>query len=470
MNESLYEAQRHIPVTAECDVCVVGGGCTGVFAAVTAARRGVRVCLVECNGFFGGVATAGLVNIWHTLLDERLERQIIGGLTTEVIERLRKRNAIVERRLAPNAHYHFGEDDRPNPARENVNTLLNTEELKIELDELVVEAGVRPFLHARFCGVIAGNGHPEAVVIEDKSGRRGIRASIFIDASGDGDFVARAGLGWTRRETLMPPTACARIRGIGAVKAQNPGFDLQAAAFDPRHPKALPPGFLWCSQAVGGNDELMVAGTRISGCDGADADQLTRAEIEGRRQVRAICDILRENFAGGEQVSLAAVPAYIGLRETRKAQCLHTLTGDELLNGVPFPDAVANGTYPVDVHYSDKPGIVWRRLDGTETYFPDKGPALHSRWRDPLPHNPSFYQIPYRCLVPRNARNVLVAGRIIDTDAAAFGATRVMVNCNQTGEAAGVAAVLALRAGVSVADVDAGNLRRALTKGGAIVL
>ncbi|MBM4047583.1 MAG: FAD-dependent oxidoreductase, partial [Planctomycetes bacterium] len=130
--DTIREEAREIPVVATCDVCVVGGSCTGVFAAVRAAQLGAKACLVENNGFFGGVATAGLVNLWHSLYDTTGKRQIIAGLTAEMLDRLRRRGAAVQRGTVPE-HYE-----------------LNPAELVLELDALVTEAGVQPFLHTRF--------------------------------------------------------------------------------------------------------------------------------------------------------------------------------------------------------------------------------------------------------------------------------------------------------------------------------
>jgi hypothetical protein len=240
--------------------------------------------------------------------------------------------------------------------------------------------------------------------------------------------------------------------------------------FDPRLPGALAKGFLWSAKNVGSHDDTMVAGTRVNGANCADADQLTQAEIEGRRQARRICDLLRQHVRGGNCVSLAQLPAYIGIRETRHAECLHQLTETEVLTGVRFPDAVANGSYRVDVHHSDKAGLTFRYLDGAEIYVDQDGAHVRGRWREPQAVNPTFYQIPYRSLVPRGATNVLVAGRLTDADRGAYGAIRVMVNCNQTGEAAGVAAWLALQHGVPVARVDAAELRQTLAAGGSAIL
>ncbi|NLY02202.1 MAG: FAD-dependent oxidoreductase [Rhodopirellula sp.] len=450
---TIREEARQTPVIADCDLCVVGGSCTGVFAAVAAARLGATVALVENMGYFGGVATLSLVNIWHSIFDTSGQRQIIAGLTTEVVERLRRRHAVNSHEPSRSRHFVF-----------------NSAELAIELDELVQEANVRSFLHTRFVEPIVVEGRVVAAVIEDKSGRRAIRAKSFIDASGDGDLVARAGLPTRRDSEIQPPTTCAILFGLDEVSRRNKGFNLGQAVFDPSVPEALANGFLWAAEVPGLPGARMVAGTRVHSADCSDADQLTRAEIEGRRQVRAISDIVRNHYAGGDAIALAALPARIGIRESRHAQCLHTLTEAEVLTGKRFADAVANGTYRVDIHYPDRPGLVFRYLDGTEEYVCPGQPTKKGRWRDPTAEDPTFYQIPYASLVPRGAKNVLVAGRLLDADRGAFGAARVMVNCNQMGQAAGTAAAIAVRQGIDVCDVSAEELRRTLKEQGAMVV
>jgi TolB-like protein len=451
--EPVLEPARSVPVAGEADVCVVGGSCTGAFAAVAAARRGARVALVEAQGMLGGTATSGLVAVWHSLLDARFERQIIAGLTAEIIERLDRRGALV--RLGRNASLAF---------------TFNPAELAIELDRLAAEAGVRVFLHGRFAAPALEDGRVAAAVIEDKSGRRAVRARFFVDASGDGDLVQRAGLGCRTMDDLQPPTTCAVLRGLAALRAKNPGFSINAAVFDPKFEGALDRGFLWTAELPLGDDMTLVAGTRVNGADCSDADQLTRAETEGRAQVRRIVDLLRKNFAGGEELRLAALPGHIGVRQTRQILGRHRLTEQEVLAGTRFPDAIANGSYRVDVHHNDRAGITFRYLDGREVFCRADGTHQRGRWRPEQSEDPTFYQVPYRALVPEGSRNVLAAGRLLDADRGAFGAVRVMVNCNQTGEAAGVAAWLALDSGRDAGEIDAGKLRAELSAGGAAVI
>jgi hypothetical protein len=390
---------------------------------VAAARLGAKVALIESNGFFGGVATASLVNIWHSLADRTRKKQIIAGLTAEVIDRLRRRDAVTGRYT------------------------LNTEMLKLELDSMVTKAGIRPFLHTLFVAPIVENGRMIAAVIEDKSGRRAIRAKQFIDATGDADVITRMGLEVYARKNVQPPTMCCVLRGVREIRKTHRGFNVHRAIFDKKYPQALKKGFAWLATVPGATDHIMLAGTRVFGANCSDADQLTRAEMEGRRQVRAVCDLLREHFMDSKGVPLAWLPAKIGIRETRHARCLHTLTVDEILSGKRFDDAIGNGTYPVDIHSATGAGVKFRHL------------------KDAL-----FYQIPFSSLVPRGAKNVLVAGRSIDADEGAFGAVRVMVNCNQMGQAAGAAAWLALDSSKNVDKLDVAKLRATLKKQGAIVV
>ncbi len=423
--------------------------------SIALARRGARVAIVENQGFFGGMATAALIGVWHSTLDTEFRQTIIAGLTAEVIVRLRRRDAVLHTKNNPSKAY-----------------ILSTPELQIELDRMIGEAGVRPFLHARFAAPLVRAGRLTAAVIEDKSGRRAIRARYFVDASGDGDLIARLGIPCRRLRDLQPPTTAAILRGLDTLGRKNPKFSLGRTVFDPALPGSLPPGFLWDAEVVGQRGCRLVVGTRVPGADCSDADQLTRAEIEGRRQVRAMVDLLHDQAPGGCAIALAALPAHIGVRETRHANCLHRLTAKELLTGRRFPDAIANGSYRVDVHHSGKPGIAFRYLNGREVYIEPNGAGREGRWRPETATNPLFYQIPYRSLVPRGplTANVLVAGRLMDADRGAYGAVRVIVNCNQTGEAAGTAAFLALDGGLPVAKVNPDALRRALAAGGAAVM
>jgi len=451
--KTIEEPARKIPVVDDFDLCVVGGGSAGVFAAVRAARLGAKVALVENNGFFGGVATASLVNVWHSIFNTTGEKRIIGGLTVEVLEELKTRGA---------AKIYLATQSR--------GADFNGAEMILELDKLVnSEDGIRPFLHCKFCQALGRDGTMDYAVIEDKSGRAAIKSRYFIDATGDGDVVARMGFGWRKVEDLQPPTTCALMQGIKEAEKKS-GLSYRDEIFKNKYAQTLKHGFVWDSPVPNVEGVMMVAGSRINSADCSVADELTAAEFEGRRQVRAIRDIIHNNFQGGRAVELVSLPTKIGIRQSRQADCLHRLKEEEVLEGVRFEDAIANGSYRVDVHHSDKPGLTFRYLDGTEVYSVPGKKSVKRRWRPKRRENPTFYQIPYRSLVPKDSKNVLVTGRVIDADRGAFGAVRVMVNGNQTGEAVGTACVLAMRAGVDVADVDTNKLRAALAEGGSVII
>ncbi|HEY9249995.1 MAG TPA: FAD-dependent oxidoreductase, partial [Rariglobus sp.] len=262
---------------------------------------------------------------------------------------------------------------------------------------------------------------------------------------------------------LQPATACARFSGWDTLGETAGRLGELLLTRGPAHD--LPPTFAWGCR-VPGAATYMLAATRIHGINPAEADDLTQGEIEGRRQVRAIMDILRE-AAPDSRLALEALPSRLGLRESRHIRSPYQLTGDDVLSGRAFDDTIARGSYRVDVHHQDKPGITLRYLDGTEEYCRPGFPTARSRWRPGTPVNPTFYQIPFRSLLPVNGPdNVIVAGRMLDVDPIAHAAVRVMVNMNQTGEAAGVAAVCALETNTPLAALEVQTLRAKLIAGG----
>lgn len=447
MRSFLREPARDIPVVGEYDLCVLGGSCTGLFAAVRAARLGLSVALVERMGCFGGVATLSLVNVWHSPLDETFSRPIFAGLSVELMDRLRTRGAVTERSRSDAWAWAF-----------------NSAEMQAELDALVLEHRIVPRLHTAFAAPWVENDRLQAVIVENKSGRGAIRARFFIDATGDGDLCRRLGLPTYHSRHAQPSTTCALFGHWDNAKTETLGTLVREHGPE----FGLPPAFAW-GVTVPGSRQYMLAATRVTE-DCSDAEGLTRAEIEGRRQVRAICDLFRK-YAPHEAPVLHGLPSRIGIRETRHVRCHHRLTGQEILHGHRFPDAIANGSYRVDIHHRDKPGLTLRYLDGREIYARPGRPGVTSRWRPVTEENPTFYQIPYRCLLPAGPfPNLLAAGRFIDADEEAHGAIRVMVNLNQTGEAAGVAAFLSLRQGVPASEVNPAELRGLLAEGNSLML
>ena len=441
---SRVAAQDRLPVFDDVDICVLGGSCTGVFAAVRAARLGASVALVEQQGCFGGVATGSLVNVWHSLYDTAFQWKIIGGLTDEVIARMKKRNTVdvVDR-------------------NESVGFTFNSQELKIDLDELVLESGIHPYLHTLFSEPYMERDRLSGVIVDSKSGRGIIKARHFVDATGDGDLCVRLGEKSYLHGYIQPPTTCAYLEGFNSreverlIKEHGDEFDLK-------------PGFIWGSALPGTNDR-MIAGTRVLNRDCAEINDLTMAEIEGRRQVRAVMDLVRKY--GESKMGLAGLPSYIGIRESRHVKCRYQVSDDDALYGRRFEDGIANGSYRFDVHHQDKAGVTFRYLDGKEVYNPQNGQKpVWSRWRPEQESSPTFYQIPLRSLIPQKTENVILAGRMLDAAPVAYSGMRVMVNLNQVGEAAGVTAFLAWKKGCAIGDVPPSEVRALLSAGGSVII
>jgi hypothetical protein len=414
VTDVIREQPRDIPVVQACDVCVLGGSCTGVFAAVRAAQLGARVALVEKQAAFGGVATMALVNIWHKLASHKGE-PIIGGLTKLMIDRLSRVGGV-----SGSGHFR-----------------INTQELKIELDRLVLENKVTPYLHTFYAAPVMEGDRVKAVLFENKNGRQAIAADVFVDATGDGDLAKDVGLPFEIREGLQPPTTCAHVSGLpkGAM-----GLALKHC-----EEFGLAADHGWGADIPGSNGVHMAAFLHVFNTNAADAAQLTAGEMEGRRKVRAYMDAARKY--GGEKNSPCLLDlGVLGIRETRSFTANYVLTGEDVISCKRFPDAIANGTYPVDVHDPKTGKFHFTRVKG------------------------DFYQIPLSALVSDAAPNVVLAGRSVSADRTAFGGIRVMVNLNQTGEAAGVTAATAAESQTAVAKVPADTVRKRLADLGAIVV
>ena len=432
----------------EFDVCVVGGSCTGVFAAVRAAAAGMRVALVERNYFFGGTATAGFVPVWHSLFSLDGSRRIVGGYTQQVIERLAAKGL---------ATLHDARDGRS----ESAYCFFNTAALQGELDRMVMEGGGRAFFGASFVAAeVDRPGHVTRAVIEDKSGRRAIAAKFFIDCSGDGDLVARAGF-----ETWMPPrerlqahTLCALVTGVDRLRKKHPKFSFDEL-MKPSSGARLNHVFQWWAPVPGCPETTFLAATRVAACDPTNADDLTHGMFEAREQLgRIVAAANRVLPTDGPGLQVAAVAPELGLRESRHLCGLYRVTGEDVLSGREYPDVIAKGTYRVDIH--EGKGIKFRYLDGREWEMlqdlaTGEIKVRRGRWRPEGP-NPECYQVPYRAIVPKGSENVLAAGRMLDADREAYGALRVMVNCNQMGEAAGAAAAKAVKERLAAPDAYPG--------------
>jgi len=450
-----------VPIKEQADLCVIGGSCTGVFAAVRAARLGAKVVLIEQVNRFGGVASLDFVGIWHSIYDLEGTRQIIGGLSWEMLDRMEHHQGAAPFR-SPSDYRGCG----GNP--------FNTDELTLELDDLVVsEPNIRIYFHTVYTGVIMSESGDriEAVTVYNKSGKFAIQAKRFVDASGDGVLCRDAGVPMRRADAPQSPTSCCRLENFDRlcdpIRNYYPDFADLTEKYRDQFPN-LPCGYAWGTKAPGSSVH-MLAGTRVLNCDCSDADEITRAELESRRQIRAVTDMYRKEFPNAGLV-LQGLPAAIGIREGLHMESMEQVRGDDMLHSRCDPEmTIGCGTYPVDIHCNTDNRIEFFNLDGNHRIYRASTLIQADRW---LPDGEilSFYRIPMKCMIPKKITNLIAAGRMLDADAKAFGALRVMINLNQCGEAAGVAAFLSLDSDEPIQNTNVSQVRKTLGKGGSILV
>jgi hypothetical protein len=344
---------------------------------------------------------------------------------------------------------------------------MNVAELQIVLDEMVKE---HPLIETHFETLFTAvetdlPGHAARVFFEDKAGRHAVSAKVFVDATGDADLVRRTdGLAVWRQEKgdMQGHSLCAILSGAEDVKKAYPDFSFYEV-LKPGRQAGLKHVYCWTDRVVNSPHVTFISGTRISANDPSEPEDLTQALFEGRRQLRLLIDAANRIYplpGGRRGISLLAIAPALGVRESVHIRSLYRVTDQDILHGRRFDDVVARGSYRIDHH--EKAGLTFRYLDGREdvqAYDPETGNVewKHGRWRPETPENPTWYEVPYRSLVPEGSENVIAAGRMLDCSHEAFGALRVMVNCNQMGEAAGRAAARAINEGLPMAEAYPGR-------------
>lgn len=424
----VLEKPRRTPVVADVDVLVVGAGPAGVGAALAAARGGARVLLVERHGMLGGIWTAGLLNPFYDFKRK-------GWLVAEMIQRLEAAGAWADWKGSGS---------------------FDTEVMKITLESLMAEAGVEFWYYSFAVDTIVENGSVRGAIIESKSGREAVLAKVVIDASGDGDVAAHAGapfqLGRLEDGMCQPMTLMFEVTGVKNY-TQNSGEELydQMVRVIAEHdlPVKLPfarVGYAPWVIHFPRPDTADVEATHIYGVSGLDTRQLTHAAVEGRRQAHDLVRVMR-HIAGLEHVQLTQTAPGIGVRECRRIEGQYTLTLDDLRAGRDWPDAITFCGFNVDIH---------------NVQNPDDSAASHG--------TSCAYGIPYRCLLPRTLDNLLVAGRCISGTHEAHASYRVTGTCMAMGQAAGLAAAIAVTEGKPPADLDGTAVRAELVRRGAGML
>lgn len=434
---TITEPARETEVMGEFDVAVAGGGPAGVCAGLAAARRGMRTLLVEQFNCLGGMATSGLHQKIAVFVGSGGAPEIVAGIAREIAERATK---------------DYEADWRSS------GLFVEIEGFKYLLDRMAEESGVEVLFYSQVSDALSDSDRVTGIILNNKSGRFAALAKIVVDCTGDGDVAFRAGCRMMRGRAgdgkTQPLTLMYRVGGVDwprcarywSEDAELRGFCRQAVEKGLMRPwQSQLMGFWWIPTRP---DQVGVNFTHMH-LDGSSAFDLTKASIEGRRQVREAVLAMRELVPGFENSYLIDTAPYVGVRETRRICGEYTLTEEDIRNQTIFHDGIGLGAAFVDIHNVDGPG-----MDAKSGYHLPEG---------------GYYSIPYRTLVPERIENLLVAGRCHSATHEAAGSTRWMSQCMVMGQAAGTAAALAVESRTVPRLIDINALRQALLADGAIL-
>lgn len=414
--------EKNIPVVGRYDVVVCGGGPAGFIAAIAAARKGASVALVEQYGFLGGMATTSYVAPLSVFTYKG--RKVIGGIPWEFIERLEELGGgLIEKPLG--------------------NVAFDPELYKLLCQRMVLEAGVKLYLHSYLSGCVCGDGRISQVIIENKSGSQALEAAVFIDCTGDADLAYMAGVPMQDKSgrPLQPMSSYFILNGVDtdspmvreAMHHNKQGencycLPMRKKMLELQEELDIPDfgGPWYCTTLHDGCVAVNV--TRVS-ADACDAEQLSAAECSLREDCFRMAGIFRKLFPEFRNCYVASVAVNGGVRETRNIKGMHVISAQEYLNAFHYEDSISRGAHPIDIHAS-------------------KGASQSVTFLE----EPAY--VPYRALIAEGFPNLLVAGRCLSADRVAFASLRVQASCMGSGQAAGVAAALASASGVAVQDVD----------------
>ncbi len=451
-NNTITEPARETPIYKETDVLVVGGGPAGIMAALAAAESGVKVTLVEGRSHVGGNLTIGLPILGFLSQKKEL---IIKGLPQKLMDRMKALDAASDHQACP-LHVSL--------------TIIDPEMVKTVALDMLLQAGVDVQFYSMFADAIVEDDVIKGCIFQCKGRREAILARRVIDCTGDADVTFQAGAPCEKGDAnggMQPPTLMFRIDNVDTDKlrqsiAGEPG-DYQMDFIPPdyfgKNSRFITVGLRNLIQKaradgipVPTDRTIIITGirrgeawinmTRVKDIDGSDSHSLTQGEITARKQIEGIAKYLINYVPGFENAWFSMTAPFLGIRETRRVTGRYMLNRDDLLSCRKFDDAVAVGSYPIDIHRPND-------NDCTLEWCGD------------------CYDIPYGSLLPQKIGNLLVAGRCIGTTHEAMAGTRVMSTCMAIGEAAGRAAALSVTDGVAPASLDVAKLRATLRASGA---
>lgn len=413
------------------DLIVAGGGFAGVGAAIAAARQGLSVLLFDKGNSLGGAASNALVMPFmkHSTMLNGEKFFLSRGIFAEIKEKLEQMTQF-DGDYYPYSYY------------------FHDENLKLLLNRMAKDAGVNLLYGVYLSDVEVSAGKISSIILSGVSGKIGLEADYFIDATGDGNLAFLAGceysLGRESDNLCQPMTLCFRVANVDMDL-----YSEQKPLINPLYKDMFEKGKFRNPREDVLSFKTLVDGvvhfntTRVIRKNPTDPFERSEAEIEAREQVFEVFDFLKKNFSAFKNSSIISTAAETGVRESRMIKGDYILTKDDLLACKKFPDAIAAANYDIDIHSPDGAG--------TSHYFFEEG---------------TWYTIPYRSLHPVGMENLLVAGRCISSDHDAQASYRIMPIVCCIGEAAGIAVSVAKKSGTSVGDADVSEIQKIITQTG----
>lgn len=428
MTKILYNDVSSLPMIADVDVLVCGGGPAGIGAALRAARCGASTMIIDMNGCLGGIATAGMMSHW-------------GGRSSSKILL-----EILDRSHEIDLGYTCIESNEPGKRNGIPHDLQ-----MIVLEQMMDEAGVRILYYTMVCDAVLEGDRIIGVTVQNKSGKGFVRAKCVVDATGDGDVAASAGVPFVKgRETdgkMQPCTLMFKIGGVDYDRAVFPGSFETLVPTEKGELQALgskllpfPAGHVLLYRQPEPNT-VCVNMTNAIGIDGTDAQSVTEGIKTCRSQILPIIRFLREYVPGYEKCWLMGSASLLGIRETRHFEGISSLAADDILSARYHEDwVVRRAFFNFDVH-----NLTGASLDKT---------GIQKEWKQK-----GTYTIPYGCLLPKNVEGLLLSGRNISGSHLAHSNFRIMSVCIALGEAAGSAAALAVKQNKRLREVDVSEIQ-----------